>query len=265
MHVRFVLVSPASKIRERAVGLPVVVGRGPEAGLRIAQDSVSRRHCEIFEKSGSVFLRDLGSTNGTFVGGVQISTSAAVALEPGTEVRVGDSRFRIEFEQPAMVRQPATAAPALTGAEDDLDIPDLTPPDTEPQQPAAPLPAAPVPARAKPTTAASPARMPAAPLAAPAAEPPDMPAPPPARSAAPTARPAEPPAFPVDAAAPDEPPLIDAEAAAAADEAPANAFSFPGTDVAAEEPPASFDFLAPEAAPQQTDDGSLDDFLRGLQ
>ena len=47
--------------------LPVVIGRGQRASFRIPHGQISRCHCELLESKGSVFIRDLGSTNGTMI------------------------------------------------------------------------------------------------------------------------------------------------------------------------------------------------------
>jgi pSer/pThr/pTyr-binding forkhead associated (FHA) protein len=65
-----------------------VVGR--EAGCDVAltwEPSVSRRHAEVVVAHGSVTIRDLGSTNGTFVDGQQ--TSGIVRLEGRVEIVFG--------------------------------------------------------------------------------------------------------------------------------------------------------------------------------
>lgn len=98
MDVRFVIVSPAAKKAAHAVRLPIVVGRSDDAKFRIRQDSVSRRHCEFFEKDAAVHVRDLGSTNGTLVDGERIASSVAALVRPGAEVRVGTFVFRVEYE-----------------------------------------------------------------------------------------------------------------------------------------------------------------------
>lgn len=48
---------------------PAIVGRGPEATVRIADPDVSRAHAEIARSGVVVTVRDLGSTNGTCLGG----------------------------------------------------------------------------------------------------------------------------------------------------------------------------------------------------
>ena len=50
---------------------PTVIGRG-EADLRIDDDGVSRKHCSIQPRGRGALLVDLGSANGTFVGGERI-------------------------------------------------------------------------------------------------------------------------------------------------------------------------------------------------
>lgn len=69
--------------------LPALIGRGPEAVIRLDADhSISRRHAEVYERSGAVYIRDLDSTHGTQVNGIWIADQR---LEPGDEVQVGGS------------------------------------------------------------------------------------------------------------------------------------------------------------------------------
>jgi predicted component of type VI protein secretion system len=103
MDVRFAIVSPPRKKGSLNVKLPILIGRAEEAKFRIQQDSVSRRHCEVFIKDGGVYVRDLGSTNGTFLDGEQVTAAVASFVRPGGEVRVGGVVFRVEY-------QPAAAA-----------------------------------------------------------------------------------------------------------------------------------------------------------
>ncbi|MCH7944530.1 MAG: FHA domain-containing protein [Armatimonadetes bacterium] len=71
-----------------------VVGR--ELGCDVAltwEQSVSRRHAELVVDQGTVTVRDLGSTNGTFVGGQRITGATPVAS--GTEITFGRSVMRL--------------------------------------------------------------------------------------------------------------------------------------------------------------------------
>jgi predicted component of type VI protein secretion system len=47
---------------------PVMVGRGPECGIRSQDKRVSRMHARYFVEQGSLWVEDLGSANGIFVG-----------------------------------------------------------------------------------------------------------------------------------------------------------------------------------------------------
>lgn len=87
------------------------VGRIPENQLHIADDSVSSRHAEIIFENANFYVRDLDSTNGTFVNG---SKTDSAVLNHGDEVRFGsvaclflseNSDSSIETESPAMESQ----------------------------------------------------------------------------------------------------------------------------------------------------------------
>ena len=97
VEVRLVILSPAGSHRTVVKRLPLLVGRSEESRLRIAQDSVSRRHCEFVARDGIVFVRDLKSTNGTLVEGVTIEPEADVAVPSGAVIRVGEAIFRVEY------------------------------------------------------------------------------------------------------------------------------------------------------------------------
>lgn len=51
----------------------VIVGRGEEARIRVASSDVSREHCILMPQPNGVIVRDLGSSNGTFVDGRPIT------------------------------------------------------------------------------------------------------------------------------------------------------------------------------------------------
>lgn len=66
-----------------------LVGRAPEAALRLENPSVSWRHASL-RWTGQVWeLQDLGSLNGTFLDGSRIAAGARVPLRTGSRVRFG--------------------------------------------------------------------------------------------------------------------------------------------------------------------------------
>jgi DNA-binding winged helix-turn-helix (wHTH) protein len=56
-----------------------VLGRGPECGCRIASTRVSRRHARIVVRGRSALIDDLGSKNGTHVGGRRVDGPTSLA------------------------------------------------------------------------------------------------------------------------------------------------------------------------------------------
>src|ERR1044071_6014263 len=66
---------------------PITLGRGEECTTVLDHSRVSRRHVEIYRQGPIFALRDLGSTNGTFVDGRRVEHCA---LRAGSVIRVGD-------------------------------------------------------------------------------------------------------------------------------------------------------------------------------
>ncbi|MCD6640267.1 MAG: DUF3662 domain-containing protein [Nocardioides sp.] len=79
----------------RAPGL--VVGRGTEADLRIADPGVSRRHVELEVSAEGVEAVDLGSTNGILVDGRKVSRAR---LRDGSVIRIGHTEMTVHIDAP---------------------------------------------------------------------------------------------------------------------------------------------------------------------
>jgi len=69
------------------------VGRHPDNDFRIEHPTISSVHCEIVLHADGVLLRDLESTNGTFVNNEKVRE---VQLTPGQTVRLGDVELLVE-------------------------------------------------------------------------------------------------------------------------------------------------------------------------
>jgi len=69
------------------------IGTGPANDLVLSDRSVSRLHAEIELGPEGFRLRDLGSTNGTRVGGLRVIDAF---LEPGAKLRLGATEVRFE-------------------------------------------------------------------------------------------------------------------------------------------------------------------------
>jgi hypothetical protein len=70
-----------------------VAGRSSDADLVLADDTVSRKHARIYSARGALWLRDLGSRNGTLVNGRSV---AHHRLRPGDRVTIGASLLRVD-------------------------------------------------------------------------------------------------------------------------------------------------------------------------
>jgi hypothetical protein len=75
--------------------IPLTVGRGAQNDVVLAGDDfASSRHARIEPRRDGVWVHDLGSTNGTYVNGVQIDRPRR--LLPGDVVRIGDTELRFD-------------------------------------------------------------------------------------------------------------------------------------------------------------------------
>lgn len=96
-----------------------IVGRTPNAGLVLANSQISRQHAKLIWTDGGHVLEDLGSANGTFVGGVRITKQR---LFPGDIIHFGTTfafRYSVmdETEKSLMEQLYRTSVlDALTGA-----------------------------------------------------------------------------------------------------------------------------------------------------
>jgi len=73
------------------------IGRNPANDIPLAHGSVSGTHCEIIVSGQKTLLRDLGSTNGTFING---SLVQEMELQPGQTIRLGDVEVMFDSEPP---------------------------------------------------------------------------------------------------------------------------------------------------------------------
>ena len=89
-------------------GSPLVVGRAPNSDIPIFDPTISRRHAEIDCESAGFAVRDLGSSNGTYVNGERVTQRA---LAPGDVLTFGKVSFRV-MEAPELPTPPPRPVPA---------------------------------------------------------------------------------------------------------------------------------------------------------
>ena len=95
--LRFTRVGGDGRVFSAVLGEGLVLGRGQSAGLAIPDDSeISGRHCELIRHGEAVFVRDLDSTNGTYVNGALVS--ADMKLHHHDVLRIGRTELRVTLE-----------------------------------------------------------------------------------------------------------------------------------------------------------------------
>ncbi|MFW5752741.1 MAG: FHA domain-containing protein, partial [Planctomycetota bacterium] len=82
---------PAAGIEQVVNDAPAIIGRRSSADIQLPDAAVSGKHARIRRDGASVVLEDLGSNNGTLVGGKPISVPTA--LHGGTRVTIGKNHF----------------------------------------------------------------------------------------------------------------------------------------------------------------------------
>lgn len=94
MEIKLTILSDDKEYFSRKVSLPCTIGRGRQCGVAILHPVVSRQHCEIYEKDGAVYVRDLGSLNGTIFRGTRVDRGVRVPY--GAEFSIGRLFFKID-------------------------------------------------------------------------------------------------------------------------------------------------------------------------
>jgi len=129
MEVKLVLTGGKSAGREVPVtGPEFLIGRSEECHLRPQSSLVSRRHTMIVVREGYVAVRDLGSSNGTYVNDEKIDDEKE--LKNGDRLKVGPLEFEVQLavrvggkKRPKVHNvQEAAVRTVEAAGDDDLDI-----------------------------------------------------------------------------------------------------------------------------------------------
>lgn len=104
-----------------------IVGRGTECPIHLEDSSVSELHAKLILSPTEAWIEDLGSSNGTIVNSVPVTTSSK--LDASTIVSVGNTVFRVQSKQPAPQAPAPTPAPSVAA------VPAMPPPVSEPAPP----------------------------------------------------------------------------------------------------------------------------------
>lgn len=85
------------------------LGRVDDNKFSIPEPSVSSHHCELYAKGDDIVVKDLGSTNGSFINETQLAPEKETTLRPGQVLRLGQIELRYETgkRQETQVVRPA--------------------------------------------------------------------------------------------------------------------------------------------------------------
>lgn len=93
-----------------------VVGRGEECEIHVPVGSVSRRHSELTIKGKDLLIKDLASSNGTYVNGARVTQAK---LKAGDRVSIGPIIFTVQIDgEPADIRPVQAAAGQVPDADE---------------------------------------------------------------------------------------------------------------------------------------------------
>ncbi|MGD0141226.1 MAG: ATP-binding protein [Tepidisphaeraceae bacterium] len=116
MLTLLVLQGPDKGRRFELPDAPVLIGRDSRQ-LPITDNTVSRQHAELLPENGNWILRDMGSSNGSYVNGIRVNNRFPVKL--GDQIRIGRT-LMVFGAQPGVTRT-STGNVALAGVEAGMD------------------------------------------------------------------------------------------------------------------------------------------------
>lgn len=134
MEVKLVVVGGKNAGVEIPVpGAEFVVGRAEGCNLRAQSDRVSRKHCLIHVEEGRASVRDLGSSNGTYVNDERVTEERD--LKNGDRLKIGPLEFDVQLavsvggkKKPKVQSVQEAAARTVQSAgpknDDDVDVSD---------------------------------------------------------------------------------------------------------------------------------------------
>lgn len=86
------IVGGGQRGQEIDLQFPATIGRGIDNEITLNEALISREHCQLVESSRGILVKDLGSTNGTFIGSERVEHEQI--LHPGELLTIGTVTFR---------------------------------------------------------------------------------------------------------------------------------------------------------------------------
>lgn len=91
-------------IRDKAT----ILGRRPDCDICIPLQVISRRHCQLSQEGSVLKVRDLSSSNGTFLNGSKVEDE--IVINAGDNLQIGPLTFTVQIDgRPAKISAPDSA------------------------------------------------------------------------------------------------------------------------------------------------------------
>lgn len=118
MDVKLVMFKANGQRKDFPLTTPVtVIGRAEDCDLRVPLLDVSRRHCELRIDGDELTIKDLASSNGTYVNNKRVNEAL---LEAGDVLVLGPVILTVQIDgSPAEVKPPKKKSAAAAAADDD--------------------------------------------------------------------------------------------------------------------------------------------------
>jgi pSer/pThr/pTyr-binding forkhead associated (FHA) protein len=115
MSAKLVMFKANGQRKDFSVKTPkMIIGRGEECDLRVPIMSVSRHHTQITAEDGGLVVKDLGSSNGTYVNNERVNEQT---LQAGDRLVIGPIVFTVQIDgQPEEVKPVKTRGQRLAEA-----------------------------------------------------------------------------------------------------------------------------------------------------
>jgi hypothetical protein len=96
VHPRLVVVAALGREPGTAFEIhdEAILGRAPTSDVQIEDAFASSAHARVFPRGQSMYIEDLGSTNGTYLNERQLE--AVVELRPDDTIRIGETEYRYQ-------------------------------------------------------------------------------------------------------------------------------------------------------------------------
>lgn len=95
---KIILHTDKGQVEEKIKGNEIQIGRNLSADLPIMASGVSRSHLQIYTEGKKIFLKDLGSTNGTYIKGERVEPHKKTVYTAGERISLGQAGCFIRIE-----------------------------------------------------------------------------------------------------------------------------------------------------------------------